>query len=128
MTNASLDIINYMIIFIIITLTAAEVSLQCEVLLPMAHKLAAKAEMKDLTVLYQAKLMIAKMSHPVARLTGWRCFVLDRPFILTVISTILTYSVVLMQMSGPPGSPGAARTGYFNRLFNQSYVELTTEV
>ncbi|XP_074599198.1 uncharacterized protein LOC141853682 [Brevipalpus obovatus] len=121
MMNASVDIINYLIIFIVITLTASNVSLQCERLLPMAHKLAAKADMKDLTVLYQAKLMIAKMSHPVARLTGWNCFVLDRPFILTIIGTILTYSVVLMQMSrsGESGSKVSKQT-FFNALFNQT--------
>lgn len=98
-SNATLDIINYLVIFVVISLTAADVSLQCEILLPLAHRLAAKADMKNLTVLYQAKLMIAKMSHPIAQLTGWKCFVLDRPFILTITGTILTYSVVLMQMS-----------------------------
>ena len=121
MMNATVDIVNYLIIFIVITLTAANVSLQCEKLLPMAHKLAAKADMKDLTVLYQAKLMIAKMSNPVARLTGWSCFVLDRPFILTIIGTILTYSVVLMQMSrsGDQASR-VSRPKFFSALFNQT--------
>ncbi|RWS16256.1 uncharacterized protein B4U79_07619, partial [Dinothrombium tinctorium] len=96
---AIMDVVNYFAIFIIVSMTAADVSAQCETVLPVAHRLASKADMTDLTVLYQAKLMISKMSHSVARLTGWNCFIINRPFILTVIGAVLTYSVVLMQMS-----------------------------
>ncbi|RWS31732.1 uncharacterized protein B4U80_06281 [Leptotrombidium deliense] len=126
---AIMDIVNYVVIFLVFTLTAADVSYQCEMTLPIAHRLASKADMNDLTVLYQAKLMISKMGFGISRLTGWNCFVINRPFIVTVFSAILTYSVVLMQMNRTNEHSNHSRDfRYSNVSTLEMYNETTSNV
>lgn len=55
---------------------------------------AADEETCNQVMLLQEEVASCKVSF-----TGWSCFNIDRPFILTVIGAIITYSIVLQQLT-----------------------------
>ncbi|XP_064482510.1 uncharacterized protein LOC135395200 [Ornithodoros turicata] len=45
------------------------------------------------------QLWVLGMRHHCARLTGWNFFTISRPFILSLIGVIVTYTVIIIQMN-----------------------------
>ncbi|KAK8777566.1 hypothetical protein V5799_029090 [Amblyomma americanum] len=52
----------------------------------------------DLIVL-KVMLLQEDIANGQMAFTGWNCFDIDRPFVLTVMGAVITYSVVLQQLT-----------------------------
>lgn len=50
--------------------------------------------------------ILIKLSGQPSQLTGWNLFIIDRGFVLTVLGVVLTYSLVLFQMTPWAQQPG----------------------
>ncbi|XP_053204089.1 uncharacterized protein LOC128388681 [Panonychus citri] len=55
---------------------------------------------------HQVLGILIKLSGTPSQLTGWNLFIIDRGFVLTVLGVVLTYSLVLFQMTPWAQQPG----------------------
>ncbi|XP_077496495.1 uncharacterized protein LOC144107377 [Amblyomma americanum] len=85
--------------FLLVSLSAASLVAQRRHLLRDLCRLVCAVDAEDDDLCNQVMLLQEDIANGQMAFTGWNCFDIDRPFVLTVMGAVITYSVVLQQLT-----------------------------
>lgn len=94
-----LDLLFLVAIFVSILLISSEISEQNSGPILSVTKIGERADVNDSLVQQLIQLVVTKLSTPMMLLTGWNCFQLDKSFLLTVMGALMTFTIVVLQIS-----------------------------
>ncbi|KAH9364118.1 hypothetical protein HPB48_010501 [Haemaphysalis longicornis] len=85
--------------FLLVSLSAANLVAQRRHIYRDMCRLVCGIGADDDNLCNQVMLLQEDISNGELAFTGWNCFVIDRPFILSVTGAVITYAVVLQQLT-----------------------------
>lgn len=59
----------------------------------------AEGKITDLDFQQEAQLLLTKLSSSMMKLTGWKCFELNKSIMLTILGALATYTIIMVQMA-----------------------------
>lgn len=104
-------------LFFFISISASRVTEESNASLRRFHHLTIVADVNGSAssqevaeYVYHSQLLLVQMSAPSVVLSGWNMFNISRSFILTVLGAVLTYTIILFQITPWTSIPASEGT------------------